>query len=217
MIEIKTSSELIRRFEDLNIRPIPPIIGIDGVDGSGKTYLAKEIGNTLNIPIFSFDDFLDQQRKAYLEYIRYSELESEIRKVSGSKIIEGVFLLLVANKINIKITDLVYIKRISKKGICYNEHIINADEPVDEYIENLNQELNGIPDLPLELNGSNSTKDKKENGIDPFTEQMIRYHVEYKPIEIAEYIFERIVQFPNQSFNVTGYYNAESAFQGYRY
>jgi len=149
-----TSSELIRELENRIAYQIANVIGIDGVDGSGKTYLAKKIGDALRIPVFSIDDFLNKQRGSYLDHLQYSDLASEIRRVSGAIIIEGVFLLHIAKQINLEITELVYVKRKSKSGFYYDEDIFNAEEPVDNYIKRLDQELNQIPNVSFGINGS---------------------------------------------------------------
>ncbi|MEW6328322.1 MAG: hypothetical protein AB1487_12160 [Thermodesulfobacteriota bacterium] len=192
MLEFMTSSELIRELENRIAYQIATVIGIDGVDGSGKTDLAKKIGDVLRIPVFSIDDFLNKQRGSYLDHLRYSDLASEIRKVSGAIIIEGVFLLRIAKQINLEISKLVYVKRKSKSGFYYDEDIFNAEEPVDNYIKRLNQELNQIPDVSFDINDSSNSEDTGTKGLDLFTEQMIRYHAEFKPARIADYVYYRL-------------------------
>lgn len=67
MIELETSQELAALLRESGYGRI----GIDGVDGSGKTTLAKNLAEQLDVPLISLDDYLDEKRDGYLDHLRY--------------------------------------------------------------------------------------------------------------------------------------------------
>lgn len=168
------------------------VIGIDGPDGCGKTTLASKISSILKIPYFSIDDYLIKNKGAYREYLKHDDLKNAIRNVSGPFIFEGVLLLEVAQHINIEITDLIYVKRISKYGFWYDEDICDIQQPVEEYIQMLDQEFKQLPEIHLNFEYSVKSKDTRKKGLDPFSKEIIRYHDKFKPINKAKYIYQRI-------------------------
>ncbi|MCU8395870.1 hypothetical protein M2G63_21965 [Vibrio vulnificus] len=49
----------------------PDTIWIDGKDGSGKSYLATQLGEQLEIPVLSVDDFLVRQQGFYVSSVKF--------------------------------------------------------------------------------------------------------------------------------------------------
>jgi uridine kinase len=93
------------------------IIGIDGFDGSGKTYLSHEIGKKLNIPVLNLDDYLIKGKESYVEHLKYKEISEFIEKNKNSFIIEGVCLLDVLKKLHLDLDCLIYIKLLDEDGV----------------------------------------------------------------------------------------------------
>ena len=189
MNEFHKTSELIsalkRRLSSRN----ELVIGIDGIDGCGKTTLAKELNENLAIPFFSTDDYLNKQKGSYIEHIRYKQLLNSIEQVNGSLIIEGVCLLRIAEQVNINISDLVYIKIMSPWKFWVDEEVCDPAEPVDQLIERLTKEASLIPSDTFNLKESNEETKESSTGLTPFREQVIRYHAKFRPSIKAKYIY----------------------------
>jgi hypothetical protein len=189
MNEFHKSSELISALKKRLSSQKKLVIGIDGIDGCGKTTLAKELNEALVIPFFSTDDYLNKQKGSYIEHIRYKQLLKAIERVNGSIIIEGVCLLCIAEQIKINISDLVYIKIMSPWKFWVDEEVCDPEDPVDQLIERLIKEANLIPPDIFGLKESNEKTKESLTGLKPFVEQVIRYHSEYRPSRKAKYIY----------------------------
>lgn len=74
-------------------RHISKLIIIDGVDGSGKSALAKEIALELGCAHINLDDYLEKNRGSFVKHIKYKPLKSEMDKAESPFIIEGVWYL----------------------------------------------------------------------------------------------------------------------------
>ena len=145
------------------------IIGIDGFDRSGKTYLSHEIGKKLSIPVLNLDDYLIKGKERYVEHLKYKEISEFIEKNKNSFIIEGVCLLGVLKKLHLNLDCLIYIKLI------------------DEYDEWLHEETCDIKDpAEIEILYPNFQEFKA------LDKEIIYYHVNNRPVEKANYVFERI-------------------------
>lgn len=189
MNEFHKSSELISALRKRLSSQNELVIGIDGIDGCGKTTLAKELNETLAIPFFSTDDYLNKQKGSYIEHLRYEQLLNAIEQVNGSLIIEGVCLLLIAEQIEINISDLVYIKIMSPWKFWVDEEVCDPAEPVDKLIDRLAKEASLIPSGIFSLEKSNEDRKGNSTGLKPFREEVIRYHSGYRPSRKAQYIY----------------------------
>ena len=149
------------------------IIGIDGFDGSGKTYLSREIGKKLNIPVLSLDGYLIKGKESYVEHVKYKEISEFIEKNKNSFIVEGVCLLDVLKKLHLDLDCLIYIKLLDEDGVW------RAEEECD--IRAFNEETR------------KSLEDKiKSWNLNDLGKEIIYYHVNNSPVEKANYVFERI-------------------------
>jgi hypothetical protein len=83
------------------------LCAIDGPHGSGKTTLAQEVATVLRVPCVHVDDFVTKNSGGYLDFIRRDELASTL----GQRpiIVEGVCLLEVLRRLDIKADTFVYI------------------------------------------------------------------------------------------------------------
>ena len=144
------------------------IIGIDGAVGSGKTILSYCMGCALRFSVVNIDQFLSRGRGDYLSQIRYKDLEEYIkRKVEEGKsiIVEGVCLLKILGKIQIKHDFLVYVKRMS----CNNETWCEEKE----------------------LSGQGQINKHPKKDLERLSNEIIRYHNQFNPSIKAHYCFER--------------------------
>lgn len=87
----------------------PIIVGIDGIDGVGKTSLAKDI-EKLGYRRISLDDFLIKKSGGYFQYLDFDHLNKEVKRFSKRRlIIEGVLLQKVLQKLNVSPNYSIYI------------------------------------------------------------------------------------------------------------
>src|SRR5437879_5862476 len=121
MAEVESIADLARAISPKIEGRLRPTIGIDGADGSGKTYLAHEIGATLNLPVVSLDDFVEKERGNYAKYIRYSDLRAIVAQAHEGVIVEGICLLDVLNRLGLSADCLVYVKRCDGEGVWYED------------------------------------------------------------------------------------------------
>ncbi len=187
MIETFNSSDLISNLRERLFEGKVGVIGIDGIDGSGKTTLANEIGTALKLPVLSIDDFLNKQKGSYLEHLKYSDLSSAINSSSAPIIIEGVCLLHVAEDVGLNVTDLIYIKQVNDWNFWIDEETCDPKKPVEELIERLGEDAD---EISTSIEGLvPSTADTGSKGLTPFRKQIIRYHARFRPARKADYIF----------------------------
>jgi hypothetical protein len=150
-------------------------IAIDGVDGSGKTYLANQLGIKLGIPVLNTDDNLTRDRGNYVKNLNIKDILKSI-KSKESFIIHGVCLLEILSILNISSDCFIYVKRINIHGEWVDEeecYIMNSPEEKIRMIENYLKTL--FPTAKLT----------------EFRKEVIRYHSNYKPYTKA-IIFERV-------------------------
>jgi hypothetical protein len=143
------------------------IIGIDGDTGSGKTNLSYFLGANLLKNVINLDDFINSRQDSILNALDYTRLKQRISCLKNP-IIEGICLLDVLERINIKHDIFIYCKEISdieNWSSAYRLDIIEQDD-YQRQIEN-------------------------HQGLDI---EIIRYHYYYRPFEKADYIYEIINQ-----------------------
>lgn len=154
------------------------IIGIDGTDGSGKTYLSHEIGKKLGIPVLNLDDYLIKDKESYVEHLKYKEISEFIGKNKNSLIIEGVCLLDVLKKLHLDLDCLIYVKLIDEYDEWLREEECDIRDSAEETIKRLEDTIKIL--YP------------NNQGLDAFRKEIIYYHVNNRPVEKANYVFERI-------------------------
>ncbi|MEW5966384.1 MAG: shikimate kinase [Pseudomonadota bacterium] len=175
MIELEALQDLVACLQESGYRRI----GADGVDGCGKTTLAKSLAEQLEIPLISLDDYLDKNRGGYLGHLRYEELKRAFHAESQC-IVEGVCLLQALEIANLGIDALVYVKRM--------QHGIWADErECDVNIENVEVFLQAEKQL-VEMFYFGET-DQTNSSLPKLSEEIIRYHASYRPFEQAVFLY----------------------------
>lgn len=86
----------------------PTIVGIDGIDGVGKTSIAKDIEKLGYIRI-SLDEYLRKKSGGYYEFIEFDKLQSKLLECAGKFIvIEGLLLQKILERVQIKVNYLIY-------------------------------------------------------------------------------------------------------------
>lgn len=188
---MSSSSDLVAVLKKSLTDQVAAVIGIDGIDGSGKTTLAQGLGEALGLPIVSIDFFLDKKKDSYLDHLGYSDLAKASSAVTGPFILEGICLLYVAEHIEVNITVLVYIKPVDDWDFWSEEEIYNTKEPVEDLIERLSQDADKIASLLNGIIPSGGSEDIDSRSLHPFREEVIRYHAKYRPARKADYVYLR--------------------------
>lgn len=115
------------------------IIAIDGDLGGGKSTIADELSEKMQIPVVHVDDFLVPNTGRYVDSINYFDLQESLRKSGRSVIIEGACLLDVLNKINLKHSQYFFVKRI--ESAPYKNSVLLSE--VRDYIQRNCATING--------------------------------------------------------------------------
>lgn len=152
-------------------------IGIDGVDGVGKTPLATELKEKLDYPLISLDDYLDRNKGGFIEYLSYSRLAQDLSNHSHV-VIEGDCLLQVLARVAAEIDLLVYVKRL-QHGVWLDERECEINGDLEAFIAKEKELIERIA-------GTSG-----ESQVLELSEEIIRYHYAYRPHSKAHVTYVR--------------------------
>lgn len=153
------------------------VVAVDGSHGSGKSRLASALGALMGLSVIHLDDFLNRKQGAYLPFLDYPRIASSVAS-EGACIIEGVCVLGVLDRISVKPDALVYVKR-TYRNVWTEEDDLVSDLPVDEHLARIRVNL-----APL-------AQRLGESGELGLSEEVIRYHLKYRPLKGASIVFLR--------------------------
>lgn len=132
-------SNEIRSIRDLvmSIRKRGPmgIVGIEGVCGSGKTYLGKQLAAQLNACLVSTDCFvaLQDEDTYYVDRLNLDELARVITnalRLRQSMILEGICLRdIISQVLPRSVVLFIYVKALSGEGIWHGGAWFKDYEP----------------------------------------------------------------------------------------
>ena len=146
------------------------IIGIDGINGTGKTNLAYYLAADLKFGLISLDCFLVHKLDCYLKALNSGLLMQKLLQLKNkSFIIEGCCLLDVARIFDIQPNIFIYCKEISKLG--HNAELWHYGNNFDEYANN-----------------------NYKQSITGFEKEIYDYHARMRPWEQAHIIYKLINQ-----------------------
>jgi hypothetical protein len=166
----------------------PKRVGIDGVDGAGKSHLSLTVASELNAPVIELDKYVEKHRGGYVAFIDYPTIKSKIAE-SPSFVIEGVCLVDVTTRLCVQLDCLIYVKRMSSRGLW-------ADEDECEFplgVEGAIRRLKRNTDLMLAFEARQTNKQYAPGAEDEpgLREEILRYHAMYRPHMIADITFCR--------------------------
>ena len=96
---------------------------IDGDDHSGKSPLARKVATALGAKVISLDKYLPGDGRPYCDQIDYLSLLNDILSSDQQVIIEGLCVLKVLAKINVRHDYHIFTKRIMFDKCAYDEYL----------------------------------------------------------------------------------------------
>lgn len=157
-------------------------IGVDGIDGVGKSELSAIVASELGIPVIGLDDYVEKNRGSYVPYIDYAAVTALVAD-SPNFVIEGVCLLDVLERLGVRLDSLVYIKRMSS-GIWADEDECEFPNGIEEAIRQSRRNT----ELMLEFEARQEGRPHTPGATDELClgEEIMRYHAKHSPHELAE-------------------------------
>lgn len=175
------------------------LIGVDGVDGSGKTPLAFGLAERIPAKVVSLDQFLNRNRGSYVQHLRREQLRKAIFSHQGVIIVEGVCLRSVLRRLRCRAFRHVYVKALSQYGLWSHEQECELQEPVEVFLEREREDLRVMDDFLSSGNGGKSGP----ADLCAFREEVIRYHASELPQRRAHFVFLRRPVMPNNALQRT--------------
>jgi broad-specificity NMP kinase len=103
-MELCSVESLVRMLADV----CTGLIAVDGYQGVGKSWIAREIATRLRIPCVHLDDFLTRNQGAFLKCLQYEQLALAIRQ--RPVVVEGVCILAALERLAVTADVIVYIR-----------------------------------------------------------------------------------------------------------
>lgn len=165
------------------------VIGVDGNDGSGKSVLATSLVARLQWSFISLDDFLHKNLDAYVANLDYEALSRVVSSVSRPLIIEGVCLLEVSERLELKLDRLIYVKRLGPGGLWTDGEECDFDCSPEDVIAKIEENIKGMEEFLACVESKTGDSDEESSGLTRFRVEVIHYHSRYKPLRVADYVF----------------------------
>ena len=175
------------------------VIGVDGMDGSGKTPLAIGLAERIPAKVVSLDHFLNRNRGTYVRHLRLEQLRKVIFSHQGVIIVEGVCLRSVLRRLRCRAFGHVYVKALTQYDLWSHEQECELQEPVEVFIEKEREELRVLDDF---LSSGNEGKSDPAE-LCAYKEEVIRYHTSELPQRRANFVFLRRPVMPNNALQRT--------------
>ena len=101
------------------------LIGIDGVDGVGKTTLAFDLARRMGGIRVGLDCYIDRSKQSerYVGLLRIEDLARDVAELSSRfpcVVVDGVCLLAALREAGLTPAKVIYIKRISQQGLWHD-------------------------------------------------------------------------------------------------
>jgi hypothetical protein len=162
-------------------------IGIDGATGAGKSYLAEELSQALDLPVLDVNDYLHKNQGGYVDFIDYPALQAALSSMPAL-ILCGACLRQVLANLGASLDGHIYIMRM-QNGLWADEDECVFPDGVDVAIENLVSAAALISrrlDEPSDYFVVERDDDSVQRSI-----ELMYYHAAFVPHETADVIYER--------------------------
>ena len=163
-------------------------IGIDGVDGAGKSTLAEKIGAAMHIKRIGLDEYLDQKRGGFLKHLNYPDIAAAVQ--CNAFVIEGVCLLEVLERLHCTVDLLIYVQR-THYGVWIHRDTCDIEGDVEKVIERKREILRTF----VIQDAMKQNKPELDESVDlsELNEELIRYHARHKPHLKAQVLYRHDV------------------------
>ena len=153
----------------------PTRLGIDGLDGLGKSHLARDLADAFGFKDVELDSFVMKNRGGYVDFIDYDKLRLSVPPQSF--VIEGVCLRQIAKIAGIELDYHIYIQRMHL-GAWADEEYLGLDQDPDIYIKS---------ELELMAKLNNLDEPEADLGLEG---EIIHYHHKFQPQKAADFVLE---------------------------
>jgi hypothetical protein len=154
------------------------LVGIDGVDGVGKTPLAKALALRENGTVLSLDDYLIKHREEYVNSLK-PNLVQDLEALSGFVVVEGVCLQAVAKKFSLFFDFIIYLKK-THLGIWADEDKCDFESSPEKVIKKDEDDLFIFCEWERYSKGL-PPPNRAEIKLSGLRKELIYYHYEFKP------------------------------------
>jgi hypothetical protein len=162
-------------------------IGIDGVTGAGKSFLADELSQALEVPVLDVDDYVHRNQGGYVDFVDYPALKSALASIPAL-ILNGVCLREVLENLGTGLDGHVYVMRM-REGMWADEENCVFPDGVDAAIENL---VSGTAMMARHFDEpSHHAGFEQDDESLQLQFEVMRYHAAFVPQESADLVYER--------------------------
>jgi hypothetical protein len=168
--------ELCNKIKGLMPNRPKVFIGIDGMNGVGKTPLARNLAPLLDATVIPLDNHLDRNRGAYVPCIRCQEVTAALGATGeGVVIVDGVCLRAVAERCGFAIDVHIYVKQVNKEtGLWHDADLCLAETSADD----LKRREREYRRLGAVIDGEVVEQPEGAAGLH---EELIDYHAQWRP------------------------------------
>lgn len=162
-------------------------VGLDGVDGVGKSTLGAGLAELLSRRVINLDaHLLHQKQGGFAPYINYLALRNDFQQAGGF-IVEGVCLLDVLSRAGATVDGHVYVKRVRHGYWADGDECVFPDG-VEEAIRKAQADAQIFLEFQARREGRAHVPSDQPLEL---TEELMRYHEKFRPHEIAPIVFLR--------------------------
>ena len=152
-------------------------IAIDGINGAGKSHLAREIKAEFGLPWIELDRYLIPHQNSFVPSLRTEQLKRDLVDVPEF-VIDGICTLQVLEMLGIESVTVVYVKRFSNSSWDDQNFLVPCGSE-EEHVVARRLDHEGI----VKAMGA-----ARNFALD---EEIIRYHAQYRPHQRARICYER--------------------------
>jgi hypothetical protein len=135
--------------------------GIDGVDGTDRTRLAKQVAALLGWTLVHLDDYVASDKGTYFDNLDMERLSRDIVFAPRPFLVEGVCVLGLTSRLHLAVDILVYVRRLSSSGEWMDEDQCLLDCSAEDRIRGLERGMGRMTELRKEVIAYRTTGPQK--------------------------------------------------------